>query len=281
MREAARLAPTFKAQDAANTLWALAKLGVSDAGLVRPLAEAAVRLAPTFNAQGTANTLWALAALGVSDAGLTRPLAEAAVRLAPTFNAQEAANTLWAAASLGLREASLVASFITAVARHSHGFALDAASSVLQAHYAGLSVGAGCLADCWRVLRAAPRPPTASHLQTEVATVLRSMGLCVELEVPILEGLRCIDIVVTAPSGNRVAVEVDGPSHFFELPQLGAAPRWQPRPTLLRDCHTAAAGYTARATIPFFAWNLCKSVEEQRQFLEKELDQAFVRVGLA
>ncbi len=70
---------------------------------------------------------------------------------------------------------------------------------------------------------------------------------------------------------------MDGPSHFFA--RLAAAPRWQPRSTLLRDCHTAAAGwYAARATIPFFAWNLCKSVEEQRQLLEKEL--AIVRAGL-
>ena len=92
--EAARLAPTFIAQNASNSLWALATLGVADDALVRPIAFTAARLAPTLKTQEAANSLWALATLGVADDALVRPIAATAVRLAPMFNAQDAANSL-------------------------------------------------------------------------------------------------------------------------------------------------------------------------------------------
>jgi hypothetical protein len=234
-----------------------------------------------FGCEGrnAANILHAAGKLGVTNTAQVRALVDAAVRLAPTFNAQEAANSLWAAASLGLFDASVVAPLAAATARLAHGFQLSHADSVLQAHYAGAPVDAACLSVCWRLFRASPRPPTTSDLQARVAHSLRAMGLRVELEVPILEGLRMLDIVVTTPGeGARVAVEVDGPSHFFAPPLGGGAPR--PRPTRLRDRHIAAAGYSAAFSISYLEFGGIGEAE-RHALLGSRLKAALLRAQSA
>jgi hypothetical protein len=170
---------------------------------------------------------------------MVRPLAEAAVRLAPTFN-------------------------------------LENAVQVLEAHFAGAEVHTTCLDACWRIFRATSKPPRTSELQKSVAASLRAMGYAVAQEVPILEGLRCIDIVATAPNGARIAVEVDGLSHYFARLLGGGAPR--PRPSRLRDRHAAAAGYAVRATVSYLEWDARKGEAERQRLLGDILQGALEKV---
>jgi hypothetical protein len=243
--------------------------------MVRPLAEAAVRLAPSFNAQGAANSLWAVATLGLDERRIVRPLAEAAVRLAPSFHAQGAANSLWAAASLELPSV-VVDTLASAAARNAGDFKLESAVQVLEAHFAGAQVHTTCLDACWRIFRASSRPSRTSELQKSVAASLHAMGYAVAQEVPILEGLRCIDIVATAPNGARIAVEVDGLSHYFARLLGGGAPR--PRPSRLRDRHAAAAGYAVRATVSYLEWDACTGGAERQRLLGEILQGALEKV---
>ena len=60
------------------------------------LARAAERRVGDFNAQGLANTAWAFATAGQSDALLFMTLARAAEQRMGDFNAQELANIVWA-----------------------------------------------------------------------------------------------------------------------------------------------------------------------------------------
>ena len=82
-------------REAANILHAAAcmRLAPSDEVLLLLLLEA-VEFALSFNEQNAANCLWSAARLGVSDAHIVVPLALACVRLLPSFNAQGAANSL-------------------------------------------------------------------------------------------------------------------------------------------------------------------------------------------
>jgi hypothetical protein len=78
-----------------------------DNGILAPLFKAIVQQSPRFKAQETANTLWALATLGVPatvlhENGILAPLFEAIVQQSPRFNTQNTANTLWALATLGV-----------------------------------------------------------------------------------------------------------------------------------------------------------------------------------
>ncbi|KAG2423547.1 hypothetical protein HXX76_015190 [Chlamydomonas incerta] len=57
----------FNPQDASNSLWACAKLGYRDSGVLLPLAESAAALAQSMKAQELANSLWSLGALSCSE----------------------------------------------------------------------------------------------------------------------------------------------------------------------------------------------------------------------
>jgi hypothetical protein len=100
-----RVAPSMKAQNVANTLWALATLGwQASEGSMRSVMERAVmRVAPSMKAQNVANALWALATLGwqASEGSMRSVMEGAAARLASGMKAQDVANTLWALATLG------------------------------------------------------------------------------------------------------------------------------------------------------------------------------------
>ena len=76
MRAAERMAPTMKAQEAANTLIALSKLDAA-ASAMSPagwdaVARAVERTVPTMNEQGTANTLNALRWLDAAASAMWR-----------------------------------------------------------------------------------------------------------------------------------------------------------------------------------------------------------------
>ena len=69
------------------------------------LARAAEQQVGDFNAQGLANTAWAFATAGQSDALLFMMLARAAERSVGDLSAQELANTAWAFATAGQSDA--------------------------------------------------------------------------------------------------------------------------------------------------------------------------------
>ncbi|PNW72708.1 hypothetical protein CHLRE_15g637850v5 [Chlamydomonas reinhardtii] len=110
----------FKPQELSNILWACAKLGYADPGLLLPLAEAAATLSVSMKVQELANSLWAMEALGCS--GLEYRSAVEALcgevlqrlripELAAAFTPQHLSNILLAleGLQLGGKQAELVA----------------------------------------------------------------------------------------------------------------------------------------------------------------------------
>ena len=71
-REACHMSRDFNAQEAANSLWAAATLGIRDDAIVGALAAACVAQSRTFIAQDAANSLWAAAAIGMRDESFYR-----------------------------------------------------------------------------------------------------------------------------------------------------------------------------------------------------------------
>jgi hypothetical protein len=115
-----RIAPSMKAQEVSNTLWAVATLGwhASDRSMRSVIEGAAVRVAPIMSAQHVANTLWALATLGwqVVERSISSALEAAIARVAPIMNPQDVANILWALATLGWQAADESRSALEAAA---------------------------------------------------------------------------------------------------------------------------------------------------------------------
>jgi len=100
----------FNPQDAANCIWAVATLGVTDPHVISSLAYACVAKVKDFNSQDAANSLWAIAKLGVTDPHVISSLSEACVARVRDFNPQDAVTSIWAVATLGVTDPHVISS---------------------------------------------------------------------------------------------------------------------------------------------------------------------------
>ncbi len=93
------------------------------------------------------------------------------------------------------------------------------------------------------------------------------MPLAQQQEVPTEDGLFTIDIVIEV-EGRRLAVEIDGPSHFTQ------PHRTVNGETAYRNMALAARDYTV-VSIPYFEWDHLIA-EQQLQYMQRRLQAAVV-----
>jgi hypothetical protein len=227
-----------------------------------------------MNAQDAANSLWAVATMGVSDEAIIAPLVHACVERTRNMNAQGAANSLWALAVLGVLDEVVVEPLAIAVSRLSARFSVANAQQVLQAHFGGVAVDAATQARCWALVRAHPELMCTTDGQRAVAAALARLGLATLLEVPALDGLLSVDIVARVPGDaacRAIAVEFDGPRHFLRAPL--ATPLGLPAPvcgppdarTRLRDRLLRRSGaFAGLVVVTYLEWDTCGD-ERSRQ----------------
>ena len=107
-----------------------------------------------------------------------------------------------------------------------------------------------------------------SKLQDDVISTLERMGLPCSREWVTEDGLFSVDILAELPGGRRVAVEVDGPSHFTRTrpyTQLGAT---RLRNRLLR------VRVPRMVQVPYYEWNDLKSKGEREAYLKELIGRA-------
>ena len=97
-----------------------------------------------------------------------------------------------------------------------------------------------------------PRP---SALQNDAVTQLKAIGLEPEEEVLTGSGYRIDAIVET--NKNRLAVEVDGPSHFIGRKQTGS--------TILKHRQIASLDELRVVSVPYWEWNELKEESNKKQ----------------
>ena len=88
------------------------------------------------------------------------------------------------------------------------------------------------------------------------------MGIVHECEYLCPVSERSIDIAL---SDRRVAIEVDGPWHFF------TNARKRNGTTQLRDRVLKRAGWTV-VSVPFFDFDILRTVDAQRDYIQGKLD---------
>ena len=215
----------FNEQDLSNTAWAFAKVGREAPALFDIISGEVVRRGlGDSNARDLSNTAWAFAKVGREAPALFDVISAEVVRRGlGDFNAQDLSNTAWAFAVLNPPSADKLfgmASFTTRCAHLETSFSLEHLS---QLHQWSL----------WREERGAlwsglPQPlrqacrnafvdkeVQPSQLQSYVVHEIRSRGVTVEEEHRCEASGYSIDGLATLKDGRRVAVEVDGPSHFL------------------------------------------------------------------
>jgi hypothetical protein len=247
----------FKPQDVANTVWAIATLGHADDAFVAALLKVAEPQLRNFKPQTLANTVWALATLGHADDSFVAALLKVAEPQLRNFNPQELANTAWALATLGHVDRD----FMAAVLQQAAGMVLGLGSEErkqlfqcvlwLEAQHSGVAVPAQLADACKRAWMEQRHNPIPSRVQLEVLAVVRQLPGCsgATCEQATDDGLFSIDIAVQLPDGSRLAVEVDGPSHF-----LSNQPGRLDGATLLRNRMLEARGWQVVSVPVMTGW---------------------------
>lgn len=214
----------FYPQGLANTAWAFATVGLVDPSLFDVLATASAKRVDEFDSQALANTAWAYATVNHAAPLLFDALAKASTARVNAFSPQELANTTWAFAVANV-DAGLTVDIVEACKKHERAFKVP---SLCQLHQVALwceerggdralQLSAALCARCREAF--VRQPATPSRLQSQVAGTLRAMGLRVVEEVRTKQGYS-LDIVVQIRRSEMahevdVAIEVDGPHHFW------------------------------------------------------------------
>ena len=100
----------------------------------------------------------------------------------------------------------------------------------------------------------------ASLLHESVMSALRKLGVTHEQEHICFQTGRSIDVALL---DRRIAIEVDGPSHFLNTQKRTGT-------TLLRNRALAGAGWRV-VSFPFFEWDALDSMSDQKEYIQRKL----------
>jgi hypothetical protein len=290
-------------QHVSNTLLACARFRHVPESLVAALEkqqQGVQQFLAAANPQNVANAAWAFGLLGHNSQPLLRGLLGQAVQLlqqdSSTFTCQALCNLCWAVAVLDLRQYMLAVLRLAEAASRVWGLAVPKDRSQLyQVHMWLLDntpaaakgvkalgllqvLSAQQMDECrkaWQDQVAAAAAAVPSKLQQEVFAALEELT---GWQVPPKQEQRTcdktfsIDIFAVTAAGARLAVEVDGPSHF-----VSPGNRVNGR-TEYRDRALKARGYTV-VSIPWWEWEQRKGRKQQQAYLVNKLKGETVLVG--
>ncbi len=106
-------------------------------------------------------------------------------------------------------------------------------------------------------------PDAVSALQREVVASLLALGLELRQEVRTPQGYS-LDALVSTLDGGEVAVEVDGPGHFFGRTPTGA--------TVLKRRQLRAGGW-AVLPVPHWEWRELETASARQEYLLAALQE--------
>ena len=228
----------FKPQEIANSAWGCAKAGFTNQPLFKAVAAEVPRRIREFNAQEMANTVWAFACVGWEQHQIFREFGSSIVTRLDDFNEVERSQLY------------LVALFMQ-VQWPARDCPLSPSLQSFRSAYTS------CMAS-----------PT--QLQCDVSTMLRQMGWNHSFKHETAEGFS-LDL---AQPESKLAVEVDGPSHF--LKNLPSEENVVNGATIFKTRQLRSFGWTV-AHISFFDWDN-KSESERRKLVIAKLGELGVPV---
>lgn len=293
---ACNLLDQFSAQHLANVTWAYATVQYLDASLFDRIAVNACGRLAEFQQKELASIAWAFASVGLScQGGASFNLVEAAISrfaspgMLQDCGAQEVANLTWASGITGCHNESFF--------RHATERLVELDSAVLAPHFAQWHTAwlarstkedqvpsfvsedwlNRCQEAAMRYFRAAPS--SGAHLRSslhmevcmEIQQLMqRSLNAKVDVEYALPEGL-VVDIAVLGPV--KVAIEVDGPSHFVRLLQPSEQTAYL-KDRLIENGSTKFKrrmlqhlGWKARS-VPWFEWSRLSNRTARAAFLQ-------------
>ncbi|KAG1680959.1 hypothetical protein FOA52_009918 [Chlamydomonas sp. UWO 241] len=197
----------FKAQNQANTVWALATMGHVDAAFVGALLHVATPQLLGFRPQELASIVWALGMMAHLDVAFMVALVEAAGPQLSILSPQDLANTASALAKLGHSNAAFMGALLEV--------ATPLMCSFTPKDLANLAWALAAL-DEHNVTFTAALISRAGTQPDVFGEICKLPGCSSAIsEHPTDDGMSTIDIAMQLPGNRHLAVEVDGPAHFL------------------------------------------------------------------
>lgn len=270
----------FNARDYSQIIWALAVLRhrPSDAWL-QLLIHTSFNQLRGFSGQELHNTLWGLAELAfVPGPDWFAAWSTRVVAIIDTLSSQNAVNSLWALTVFQMQNSGIFRFLFLQALRI---LTPDSDVKHLTCFYDVIQMAAGkveglptpntSLMEAAQKMHSLQLASTALHRASfnhrAVLAVLTELGIPHQQEHICPHAGRNIDIALL---DRRVAVEVDGPSHFLSL---GEYLFCQTGSTLLRNLMLTHAGWKV-ITIPFFEWNWLTTMDTQKEYFQRKLYSA-------
>ena len=265
----------FWPQHLSNIVWSYATAGVSHPELFKKFGDHVTGLnsLDSFKPQELSNIAWAYATAGVSHPELFNKIGDhvAGLKSLESFNSQDFSNTAWAFATAGESHPELFKS----IGDHIQGFVGACASrpfsqdELAQLHQwqlwqhelkSGIEMPQSLQEKCRDAFISASY--SESKLQDDVVGELTAAGLDLEEEVLLGSGYRA-DALVKVGEGRRVAVEVDGPTHFVQRRPTGS--------TTLKHRQVERLDCIDVVSVPYWEWDELKNSVVKQHYLRKKL----------
>ncbi len=250
----------FNPLDLANTAWAFASINHYSKSLFDALKKESIKQIRNFNPRDLANTAWAFASIDHYSESLFRALKKESIRQLDDFNSQDLANTAWAFAIFNKKDT--VKKIIDHVIKNQDVSRLPLktkvqliqAASLFKNEYRELIEQVGSLVETH-----------PSGLQKEIFALLVQIekGISFSEEEEVIANC-IVDIAIKA---HKIAIEVDGPSHYArnssEKPHLLGRNR-------LKENILEAQGWKL-IRIPYFVWDSKTTESDHKEYLSSLL----------
>ncbi len=271
-RRGLELIATFNAQDVSNFIMSCAKLGIHPGKeIFTRLCRRVGDIKPAdFSALSVSNFLWACGALGAQPCNKAlKIVCNTACEKARELNAQQLANTLWGCAVLdcipdGLRiyHAAQTQNPNVWEALSDDPLGESQMSQFLLSVDLQAPESARALNYRAHVQHVAATQIQVSLLQRDVAECIKRLGHVYVQEAVDAKSGYTIDVLVD----GKVAVEVDGPSHFL------AGSKTPSGSTLIKRRHLNMLGYKHVAVL-YWEWDALAGVREKDEYIRALLSQ--------
>ncbi|EJK65091.1 hypothetical protein THAOC_14102, partial [Thalassiosira oceanica] len=220
-----------------------------------------------FKAQEVANFLWACATVGHTDQRLFSAFAPVIASKLDKLNEQGLSNITWAYSVANLPRQDLFnKGYVGALASNEKVFSGEELAQLHQWQLwqqeleSGIELQGPLQAKCRNAFTS--REYSESKLQNDVVDELKAAGLVLDEEVLLGSGYR-IDALVEFSDGRKVAVEVDGPSHFIDRRPAGS--------TILKHRQVAKMDHIKVVSVPYWEWDELKNSEMKQRYLREKL----------
>ena len=258
----------FTSQALANAVWAYATANVEHTGLFKKVGDTIVKKdnLESFDPQALSNIVWAYATANEQHLGLFKKISDAIAGndILSSFTPQALANIAWAFAVSNYDLTLLFdACFREELYARQNEFNSEGMAQLYQWHLwqtkekANDGLPKSIQDKCKQIFLSAET--RSSALQKDVVRELRALNLTPVEEYRTPSGYS-LDALVEI-EGNKVGVEVDGPSHFIDREPNGS--------TLLKRRQVTTIDKIHLVSVPYWEWNkLGKDRSKKRQYLQ-------------